>query len=193
MLRVCAAASDRCSLAALRSQKADQKGVDRKLVKGVVQKWFKYMKEKKAIDDIFAKFDTNGSGVLERDQLFKLLKCYCANPEPDEGDVDFVLEKADLSGTGTMRPEEVLPAIAVWKDLAEKIHALNREVTAFAATHLIDPGVRYLRAWLAIPGAAPSKAATRIAAVSTRLVDTGVYLRNAPGSGLADRCLLKIS
>ena len=31
-----------------------------------------------------------------------------------------VLEKADLSGTGTMRPEEVLPAIAVWKDLAEK-------------------------------------------------------------------------
>ena len=120
MLRVCAAASDRCSLAALRSQKADQKGVDRKLVKGVVQKWFKYMKEKKAIDDIFAKFDTNGSGVLERDQLIKLLKCYCANPEPDEGDVDFVLEKADLSGTGTMRPEEVLPAIAVWKELAEK-------------------------------------------------------------------------
>ena len=94
--------------------------MDRALVKEVVHKWFQYMKEKSAIDAIFAKFDTNASGVLERDQLIALLKCYCPHPEPNEADVDFVLEKADVSGTGTMRPEEVLPAIAVWKELAEK-------------------------------------------------------------------------
>ena len=94
--------------------------MDRALVKEVVHKWFQYMKEKSAIDAIFAKFDTNASGVLERDQLIALLKCYCPHPEPNEADVDFVLEKADVSGTGTMRPEEVLPAIAAWKELAEK-------------------------------------------------------------------------
>ena len=77
------------------------------------------MREKKAIDAIFDKFDTNQSGVLERDQLLELLKCYCPDPPPNEADVDFVIEQADVSGTGTMRRDEVLPAISVWKQLAE--------------------------------------------------------------------------
>merc|ERR1712216_324776 len=99
---------------------ADSKGVSKESLTEVVAKHHKYMKEKAAIDRIFREFDTNGSGVLERDQLLSLMQKYEPEMKIVQGDVDYVLQKVDVSATGTILPQEVLPAIATWKVLAKE-------------------------------------------------------------------------
>jgi hypothetical protein len=37
----------------------------------------------------------------------------------NDGDVDFVIERCDASKTGTLRRDEILPAIAAWTELAK--------------------------------------------------------------------------
>merc|ERR1712216_1004378 len=66
------------------------------------------------------KYDTNGSGVLEQDQVLHLLAVYgeSLGVTPTDDDVRFVLETADVSHTNSLTKDEVLPAIATWRELA---------------------------------------------------------------------------
>ena len=93
----------------------------------VVNSHLIYVKEKSSIDAIFRQFDTNGSGVLEKDQLLALMKRYEPNVKNiQDSDVEFVLQKCDVSQTGTILPSEVLPAIALWKELAKQKSSIQK-------------------------------------------------------------------
>ena len=48
------------------------------------------------------------------------MKKYKPGLTVDDGDVEYVLHEADVSHTGTLSKDEVLPAIAVWRTLAEQ-------------------------------------------------------------------------
>ena len=45
----------------------------------------------------------------------------------NDGDVDFVIERCDASKTGTLRRDEILPAIAVWTELAKLNWKLGKD------------------------------------------------------------------
>lgn len=100
---------------------ADTCGVKRDALEEVINSHYLYVQEKSQIDAIFRRFDTNQSGVLEKDQLLNLMKMYGPDVKNiSQSDVDFVLEKCDVSATGTVLPSEVLPAIAIWKELVKQ-------------------------------------------------------------------------
>lgn len=110
----------------------DQLTVKRESLAKVMMVYRDYARNKEAIDAIFDKFDTNSSGFLERQQLLKLLQSYHEEqpelyPEPEDHDAQFILntilKQNDKSHSpqGSIAKDEVLPAIATWKALAEEI------------------------------------------------------------------------
>lgn len=102
---------------------ADTTGISRKSATEVVAKYQAYVKEEKALDEIFAKFDTNGSGELELGQLQALLKAVSPLEDVSEEDEAYVLELCDKSKTGTIIRSEALAACAIWKQLLEEGNA----------------------------------------------------------------------
>ena len=79
-----------------------------------------YARQQQFIDDAFAKFDTDASGGLEPAQLSAFLSSLDAQLKIDEGDVEFVLQQADVSGSGSIEKDELLPAVGVWLALSKK-------------------------------------------------------------------------
>lgn len=86
----------------------------------VVKKYSAYIKEQAKIDAVFAKFDTDESGTLEREELLPLMKLLSPDVEPDEEDVNFIFAQVDGDGNGCISRSELLPLLAVWKQLAEQ-------------------------------------------------------------------------
>ena len=102
------------------------------------------------IDAVFDKFDTDNSGTLvrqcpidahgtlprpawprpphprrlrwpqERSELLPLMKCICPDVEPDEEDLKFMLAQVDVDGDESINRNELLPLLAVWKELAQE-------------------------------------------------------------------------
>jgi Ca2+-binding EF-hand superfamily protein len=70
--------------------------------------------EQMRLSATFAKYDVNDSGQLECDQLAKLLRDLNDGEEVSSEDVAMVLRQADAGGTGTIRREELKPAIMIW-------------------------------------------------------------------------------
>ena len=109
---------------------ADTIGVSKKAATQAVTKFQAYVKQEKAINDIFDQFDTNKSGELEKGQLRDLLKR--VSPDADVADEDeaYVMELCDKSNTGTILRSEVLAACATWKLLLEKGEAPSTQAKA---------------------------------------------------------------
>ena len=102
------------------------------------------------IDAVFDKFDIDNSGTLvrqyprnahgtlprpawphphhprrlrwlqERKELLPLMRCICPDVEPDEEDLKFMLSQVDLDGDEEISRNELLPLLAVWKELAQE-------------------------------------------------------------------------
>lgn len=98
----------------------DTRGVSRASMLLIIDRFGDYAKQRQFIDDAFAKFDTNASGSLEPAQLASFLGSLDASVKIDEGDVDFVLQQADVSGSGSIARDELLPAVGVWLALSKK-------------------------------------------------------------------------
>ena len=98
----------------------DTTGISRKSATDVVSKYQAYVKEQKGLDEIFAKYDTSGSGDLQPGELKGLLKAISPLEEVTEEDEAYVLEICDKSNTGTILRSEVLAACATWKQLLEE-------------------------------------------------------------------------
>lgn len=99
-------------------------GIKKDSLASVIKTFRAYSKERKLIDRIFDEFDKNKSGALERDQLMDLLiRIAQESPESPplvevgEGDVDYILSICDVSNTGSILREEVVPALATWREL----------------------------------------------------------------------------
>jgi Ca2+-binding EF-hand superfamily protein len=86
----------------------------------VVTKFRAYAKEQELLDEIFAKYDTNRSGFLEKDQILHLMNDISPSIKADDGDAAFVIARCDVGHTGSIARDEVLAALGTWKALAEQ-------------------------------------------------------------------------
>lgn len=96
--------------------------ITRQNVIGIVTKFRAYVSEQRALDALFDSYDKNQSGQLEADQLFALMADYSTSCKPDQADLDFVLAECDADGSGTIGRQELLPALATWKQLLQAKH-----------------------------------------------------------------------
>lgn len=103
-------------------------------VLAAVSKFRYYLQRVDRIDRIFAEFDTNKSGALERDQIKRCLQNLedslkgskardafgvVLHLKVADADVDFILRDCDLNADGAIDKSELLPALARWEQLAE--------------------------------------------------------------------------
>jgi len=96
-------------------------GVSKEAASEVVAKVLDYIKHQATIDPTFDKYDTDGNGVLDKDELLKLLQSVAAakGVSPDTvtpNDVEEVLQMTDANGTGVIERDEVMFACARWRN-----------------------------------------------------------------------------
>jgi len=72
-----------------------------------------------ALREVVAKYDTNSSGKLEKDQICQLLTDIDdfspAGTPPTDTEVDFILSVADQEGNGCLDADEIEGAIRTWR------------------------------------------------------------------------------
>eukprot|EP00756_Hemistasia_phaeocysticola_P027526 Hpha_TRINITY_DN16122_c1_g2::TRINITY_DN16122_c1_g2_i2::g.7276::m.7276 len=79
---------------------------------------------------VLRQYDTNKTGMLERDQLVKLLTelthTSSAGEKPTDQEVDYILLVADRRHNGAINVEELPDAIAAWKSYQREKPTLDR-------------------------------------------------------------------
>ena len=87
------------------------------------------------LDDIFNKHDTDGSGSLETTELMGVMQEYANKGAKtgeelvpiDEDDVFHILEACDADGDKTVGRDELLPALATWREIVSDRRSQLRE------------------------------------------------------------------
>lgn len=83
------------------------------------------------LDELFAKHDTDGSGSLETSELLTVMQEYANKGNIlvpiDEDDVNHVLEACDADGDKTVGRDELLPALATWREIVTDRRSQLRE------------------------------------------------------------------
>lgn len=96
-----------------------------------VQRYAAYVRQKKALDELFTKHDADGSGTLECSELLGIMMEYAVkggvHVAVDEDDVNHVLEACDKDGDQTVSRIELLPALATWRDIVSERRTQARE------------------------------------------------------------------
>jgi len=94
--------------------------IDKTEVPLVLRKYHAYLKKEKDYHDLFLKHDKSQDGKLQLEELMPLLSEIAPPPHKhaDEADAQFVLEKADADGSGTIEMDELRLAIALWLEIA---------------------------------------------------------------------------
>jgi calmodulin len=93
---------------------------DKHEVRKCVTRFQAYVTLGPQIDAAFARFDTDGSGKLERKEVCKLL-VEIAGAKSSEGDLEHIMKVCDWDGDSSLTKAELLPALATWKRLLEDI------------------------------------------------------------------------
>merc|ERR1712216_272750 len=83
--------------------------------------WATYLENKEAGEDgpfaAFERFDTNKSGALDKAQLKEFMSDLNDGEPVDDSDVDWLVQKADVSESGDIHRLEILAATSYWIDL----------------------------------------------------------------------------
>lgn len=108
---------------ALRRQEFELGRVPYSKVAQVCSKIYTYMQEQAVIDPMFAKYDCDKSGALDRKELAPLLKAVAARENytnvTDE-DIDHVVTLCDTDGNDVIDKDEVLMMCAQFKHLTSQ-------------------------------------------------------------------------
>ena len=81
----------------------------------VILKYKNYMKQKDRYDNLFKKFDANGTGKLDKTQVLAMLKEVArGRVAVDEEDVSRVMEIADVDKSGDIDADEMKSAVVEW-------------------------------------------------------------------------------
>lgn len=98
-------------------------------VRPAVLQYNDYVKDQNYIDTVFARFDVDSSGELDRAELLLLLKSIAPDQvEVDETDVEYILSCFDLNSDGLIDRQELLPLLAKWSHIAfEKVEKMREE------------------------------------------------------------------
>jgi len=99
------------------------------------QAWKEY-RHKVKLNRLIAKYDTNNSKKLEKDQLVRLLtEIDSSTPPgtaPSEEEVNFVLKAADKAHDGCISADEVEDAMCVWMTYVEKRQEWDEKLKKYA-------------------------------------------------------------
>mmetsp|Transcript_6052 Transcript_6052/g.7834 ORF Transcript_6052/g.7834 Transcript_6052/m.7834 type:complete len:201 (+) Transcript_6052:53-655(+) len=79
-----------------------------------VSKWKAMLDEREFIDGLFAKFDVDKSGVVDKVELKALLTDMNDNEPPTEDEIDDIIFRVDTDNNGTINRDELQPAIETW-------------------------------------------------------------------------------
>jgi len=79
-----------------------------------IEAWMSYRECKLEIDDIFKKYDLDSSGSLDKVQLKNLLGELNDGEMPNDEEVEWVFQHADVIGNGVITKPELAKAISVW-------------------------------------------------------------------------------
>mmetsp|Transcript_13459 Transcript_13459/g.18426 ORF Transcript_13459/g.18426 Transcript_13459/m.18426 type:complete len:199 (-) Transcript_13459:230-826(-) len=93
------------------------KEIDKNELMVAIDAWKSYVDNKELIHSYFDKYDTNRSGVLERDQLQKLLTDLDEGKVPKDEDINYILYQADRKDgkiNRAINKHELMYAIALW-------------------------------------------------------------------------------
>eukprot|EP00283_Hemiselmis_rufescens_P009640 CAMPEP_0173431860 /NCGR_PEP_ID=MMETSP1357-20121228/9861_1 /TAXON_ID=77926 /ORGANISM="Hemiselmis rufescens, Strain PCC563" /LENGTH=233 /DNA_ID=CAMNT_0014396385 /DNA_START=203 /DNA_END=901 /DNA_ORIENTATION=+ len=90
------------------------------------QSYLAYQETCHEINAVFKKFDTDSSGSLDREQLKEVLTALNDGGAPADEELDYVLKRADVIGSGTITKPELAMAISLWYTLEEQ-HNMERQ------------------------------------------------------------------
>lgn len=127
----------RCSVSAeammLKQSKSNKISFSKAGMMRAFEKYGLYLQKRDEVDAIFEKFDRDDDGQLSRKDLLRLLEQREKHMRPPRSingieftlifhpeDLDFVLNEADADGDALIGKSELLPALALWEELAEK-------------------------------------------------------------------------
>jgi len=100
-----------------------------------VMRYHEYARDQAYLDAVFARFDVDGNGTLDEEELRQLLEAVAPEGcDVDDADVQYVFESCDEDGDGVISREEVLPMISKWTQVAigKREAALAEAPTAVA-------------------------------------------------------------
>lgn len=82
-----------------------------------VTRYSQYLKNKRELDGLLKRFDSDANGKLEPEELTALLRHISPNVEVTDNDAEFVLENCDRDQDRSISPDELMNAVALWKML----------------------------------------------------------------------------
>ena len=119
-------------------------GITKDKLLRALKKFHCYTQNQKMVQKVYEKYDVDGSGSLEREEVMELLLGIAKDPdrtrielgiggqpyagvhfEVSKEDLDAVLDTADVDGDGNISREEVLGAIDTWLQLIYRLQRNN--------------------------------------------------------------------
>jgi len=95
--------------------------VDWHAVQETVLRFRDHVREKGFLDGIFDRFDADGSGHFDKEELMPLLRSVAPQGiEVDHADAEYVLSLCDCNDNGYVDRDELQPMIARWKNILVK-------------------------------------------------------------------------
>lgn len=91
-----------------------------------VERYDSYVRQKTKLDEIFGKHDVDQSGLLEKEEVLAMMNEIIkktpslSHITADETDVDWVIERCDSDDDKKVSREELMSALSLWKELAQK-------------------------------------------------------------------------
>lgn len=89
-------------------------------VVAVIVRYGCYICEKQELDAVFQEFDHNDNGVLDKSELQQLLAKVHPTWAATPSDVAHILSQCDENNDGVLQREELLLAVASWKETVSK-------------------------------------------------------------------------
>jgi len=109
--------------------------VSRMAAEKTIQRFDAYIRQKETLDDIFMKHDKDESGNLDRVEVLSMMNEIIGKTRgfmhivATEGDVEYLMASCDEDGdTDTVSRGELLPALALWKELAQQKDATQKQL-----------------------------------------------------------------
>lgn len=104
-------------------------------MKVMVKKYRSWLKSRKALEELFAQADTDGSKSLQPAELTALLqKAAPAGYTVTADDSKSVMDKCDVDASGAIELSELSPAIATWMEMTKMISQKLTDDDAAAAS-----------------------------------------------------------
>eukprot|EP00747_Dinoflagellata_sp_TGD_P136844 gnl/TRDRNA2_/TRDRNA2_175600_c2_seq15.p1 gnl/TRDRNA2_/TRDRNA2_175600_c2~~gnl/TRDRNA2_/TRDRNA2_175600_c2_seq15.p1 ORF type:complete len:223 (-),score=46.97 gnl/TRDRNA2_/TRDRNA2_175600_c2_seq15:263-931(-) len=96
------------------------KGIGASELQHAVSVWMRYLQTHPEITPYLEKYDTNGNGRLEREELKIMLTELNDGVQVTDQEVEWVLEEADILGNSVITKPEMQRAVALWYVHMEK-------------------------------------------------------------------------